>query len=108
MKLQRISNFQHEFSFLSAKENLDAFHTRFLESDLGKIYQSIPWGSFVEKLGVKENSLGSKMLFSPRGRIGLMILKHYACCSDKKLIEQLNSNIDYQYLCNNPKSKGVQ
>ncbi len=28
-----------------------------------------------------------------------MFLKHYACCSDRKLIEQLNSNIDYQFFC---------
>jgi transposase len=28
-----------------------------------------------------------------------MFLKHYAFCSDKKLIEQLNENIDYQFFC---------
>lgn len=39
------------------------------------------------------------MLFSPKGRIALMILKHYSGCSDRKLIEQLNSNLDYQFFC---------
>src|SRR5690606_13776241 len=39
------------------------------------------------------------MLFSPRGRLALMFLKHYAGCSDQKLIEQLNSNLDYQFFC---------
>ena len=99
MKLQRISDFQHSFSFLSYSENLDAFYARFLESDLGKIYMAIPWDALVENLQVKEKSKGSKMLFSPKGRIALMLLKHYACCSDRKLIEQLNSNIDYQFFC---------
>ena len=99
MKLQRISEFQHRFSFLSATENLDAFYTRFLESDLGKIYLAIPWEVLVESLSVSEKVAGSKMLFSPKGRIALTLLKHYACCSDKKLIEQLNSNIDYQFFC---------
>jgi len=28
-----------------------------------------------------------------------MFLKHYACCSDRRLIEQLNANIDYQFFC---------
>lgn len=28
-----------------------------------------------------------------------MFLKHYACCSDDLLIEQLNSNLDYQFFC---------
>ncbi len=99
MKLQRISEFQHEFSFLSSQENLDSFYARFLQSDLGKIYVALPWDSLVERLNIKEKQSGSKMIFSPRGRIGLMFLKHYSCCSDKKLIEQLNGNIDYQFFC---------
>jgi len=99
MKIQRISEFQHEFSFLSSSESLDAFYARFLESDLGKIYLATPWESLVKTLAIKEQTLGSKMIFSPKGRIALMILKHYACCSDRKLIEQLNSNIDYQFFC---------
>lgn len=28
-----------------------------------------------------------------------MFLKHYSNCSDRKLIEQLNSNLDYQFFC---------
>lgn len=99
MNLQRISEFQHSFSFLSATENLDAFYARFLQSDLGKIYLAIPWGPLVGQMDISEKATGPKMLFSPKGRIALMLLKHYACCSDKKLIEQLNSNIDYQFFC---------
>lgn len=99
MKIQRISELQHEFSFLSATENFDAFYTRFLKSDLGKIYLAIPWKSLVEAFQIKEKAFGSKMIFSPKGRIALMFLKHYTCSSDRKLIEQLNSNIDYQFFC---------
>ncbi|MDO5969121.1 transposase [Flavivirga aquimarina] len=99
MKLQRFSDFQHSFSFLSATENMHAYYTRFLESDLGKIHLAIPWESLVEDLQIKEKTAGSKMVFSPKGRLALMFLKHYACCSDRKLIEQLNSNIDYQFFC---------
>lgn len=99
MKIQKISEFQHEFSFLSSTENFNAYYTRFLESDLGKIYLAIPWDSLVDTFGIKEKTTGSKMLFSPKGRIALMFLKHYTCSSDRKLIEQLNSNIDYQFFC---------
>ena len=99
MKIRRISDFQHEFSFLSSSENFDAYYARFLESDLGKIYSSIPWDALVKSFGLKESIQGSKMLFSPKGRIALMFLKHYCCQSDKRLIEQLNSNIDYQFFC---------
>ena len=99
MKIRRISEFQHEFSFLSSSENFDLYYTRFLESDLGKIYLAIPWSDLVKDFGLKESLQGAKMSFSPKGRIALMFLKHYACCSDRRLIEQLNSNIDYQFFC---------
>jgi hypothetical protein len=99
MKIRRISEFQHEFSFLSSSENFDAYYARFLESDLGKIYIAIPWSDLVKDFGLKESSVGAKMSFSPKGRIALMLLKHYCCCSDRRLIEQLNSNIDYQFFC---------
>ncbi len=78
MKLQRISEFQHKFSFLSTQENFDAFYIRFLQSDLGKIYVAIPWDSLVERLNIKEKQSGFKTLFNPKGRIGLMFLKHYS------------------------------
>src|SRR5690606_36165808 len=75
------------------------FYARFLEGHLGKIYQAIPWNDLVLQFNIKEQRLGNNMLFSPRGRLALMFLKHYAGCSDQKLIEQLNSNLDYQFFC---------
>ncbi|WP_170164617.1 transposase [Sinomicrobium pectinilyticum] len=99
MKLQRISELQHSFSFLSSTEQLAAYRVRFFESDLGKIYQAIPWDDLVKTFGLKESGKGTRFQFSPRGRLALMFLKHHAECSDRKLIEQLNSNIDYQFFC---------
>ncbi len=97
MKLRRISDFQHEFSFLSYSENFAAYYARLLENDLGKIYVGIPWDDLVKEFGLQEVGKGARMSFSSRGRIALMFLKHYCCQSDKRLIEQLNSNIDYQF-----------
>ena len=99
MKIQRISEFQHEFSFLSSTQNRDAYYARFLESDLGKIHSAMPWKELISVFNLKESNKGSKMVFSPQGRLALMFLKHYCCQSDKRLIEQLNSNIDYQFFC---------
>ena len=98
-KIQRIDNFQHNFSFSSHIDEFDLFFNRFLESDLGKIYSSIPWDSLVINFGLKDCIKGPTSIFSPQGKIALMFLKHYACCSDKRLIEQLNGNIEYQYFC---------
>jgi len=41
-KLQRIWNFQQQFSFFNIHENFDVFYTPFLNTDLGKIHQSFP------------------------------------------------------------------
>ena len=98
-KLQRISDLQHQISFLNPSENFDAYFQSFLQSDLGKIYIAIPWDELVAVFNIKESIKGTKNYFSPRGKLALMFLKHYACCSDKRLIEQLNANIDYQFFC---------
>ncbi|UAM98896.1 transposase [Polaribacter litorisediminis] len=98
-KIRRISEFQHEFPFLSASENFQLYFNQFLLGDLGKIYLAIPWDDLVSVFKIKESVKGTKNYFSPKGKIALIFLKHYACCSDKKLIEQLNANIDYQFFC---------
>tara|TARA_R110002050_G_scaffold251241_2_gene389402 strand:+ start:21121 stop:21387 length:267 start_codon:yes stop_codon:yes gene_type:complete len=87
LKIQRISEFQHEFSFLRASENFQLYFNQFLLSDLGKIYLAIPWDDLVSVFKIKESIKGTKNYFSPKGKIALMFLKHYACCSDKRLIE---------------------
>ena len=98
-KVRRISEFQHKILFNSIEDNMELYRLRFLVSDLGKIYTAIPFETLVKQFKLKENKKGTKNIFSPKGKIALMFLKHYACCSDKRLIEQLNSNIDYQFFC---------
>lgn len=98
-KIRRISDLQHEFSFLSSTENFNLYFNQFLVSDLGKIYTAIPWNDLVLVFNIKESNKGTTNYFSPKGKLALMFLKHYACCSDKKLIEQLNANVDYQFFC---------
>ena len=99
LKLQRISQLQYSFSFLSCSDQFEAFYARFLESDLGKIHQAIPWDDLVKDFGIKESMKGPSSYFSPKGKLALMFLKHYASCSDDKVIQQLNGNLDYQFFC---------
>lgn len=99
LKLQRISEFQHQFSFSSQEEQFSIYFDRFLESDLGKIYQGIPWGDLVKGFGLKESNKGPDSIFSLRGKLALMVLKNYSGCSDKRLIEGLNGNLDWQFFC---------
>ena len=66
---------------------------------MGKIYSAIDWDDLVATFNITEQKKGRTCLFSPKGRLGLMFLKHYANCWDRKMIEQLNSNLDYQFFC---------
>lgn len=99
LKIQRLSEFQHTFLFSNQTERFDEFYDRFLQSDLGKIHQAIPWVSLVSSFDLSDAVKGPNSIFSPKGKIALMILKHYGCCSDKRLIEQLNGNIEWQFFC---------
>jgi transposase len=36
-------------------------------------------------------------IYSPRGKVTLMFLKGYVCCSDRKLMEGLNGNLNWQF-----------
>ena len=99
MKIRRIHDIQYRFSFLDFDSNFESYRSAFLNSDLGRIYTAIPWSELVSVLGLSDNSKGPSCIFSPRGKIALMFLKHHACCSDRKLIEQLNANMDFQFFC---------
>lgn len=98
-KIRRIYDFQHSFSFSSQQEQFDAFFARFLESDLGKIYQAVPWDELARDFALRESHKGPDALFSPKGKLALMFLKHYMDCSDRKLTELLNGNLDFQFFC---------
>lgn len=98
-KLQRISDFQHTFTFSSQSEQFDIFYNRFLQSDLGKIYLAVPWDDLVRCFGLNESKKGPTPIFSPKGKLALMFLKHYCGSSDNRLMEQLNGNLDYQFFC---------
>lgn len=99
MKIQKISQFQKKLQLFSIEENFQRVYERFLQSDLGKIYQAIPWDTLANAINIRSNKKGPCSIFSPQGKLALMFLKNYSCCSDRRLIEQLNSNIDYQIFC---------
>ena len=98
-KIRRFDHFQHTFTFYTRTEQFDLYFDRFLEGDLGKIYSAVPWKELITAFGLNDARKGPLSIFGPQGKLALMFLKHYAGCSDKRLIEQLNGNIDYQFFC---------
>jgi len=98
-KLQRIFESTPEISFISLQTGFPLYWHSFLGSELGKIYQAIPWADLIKLLKIKENSKGRFANFSPQGKLALMFLKEYTGLSDRKLYEHLNGSIHYQMFC---------
>jgi len=98
-KLHRIFESTPEIAFISPQREFGLYWDSFLESELGKIYQAIPWESLVKSLNLKEKRKGRTSQFSPQGQLALMFLKAYTGLSDRKLYEHLNGSIQYQLFC---------
>ena len=99
MNIRRISNFQTRLTFPDFDSYYTQYLTSFKSSELGLIYQSLPWDELVRAFNLKNMRKGPSSIFSPRGKVALMFLKNYCACSDKRLIEQFNGNIYYQIFC---------
>ena len=98
-KIRRIFESTPEFSFISPQKEFSYHWEKFLESELGKIYQVIPWKELIKSLKLKELRKGRQAYFSPQGKLALMFLKAYTGLSDRKLVENLNGNIHFQMFC---------
>ena len=77
-------------------------HERFLQTDLGKLYLSIPFNELAVTIPAPpsaKSGLGRKPWFDVKGGIALMILKHYLQLSDELLIERINTDWSMQLFC---------
>lgn len=99
MKIQRISESTLEINFKSPREEFSLYWASFLRSEIGQIYLAVPWHGLVKEFKLKDYKKGPRRRFSPRGMLALMFLKSYCNCSDKRLIEHLNGNINFQLFC---------
>ena len=98
-KVIKLSEKLSQINFFSPQQEYELYHSSFLRSELGQIYQNIPWKDLVVAFKLKPSKVGRKSLFDLQGQLALMFLKAYTGLSDRKLIEQLNGNIDYQLFC---------
>ena len=80
----------------------ELLHERFLQTDLGELYQAIPFDELAKKIPAPKHSLsskGCKPWFTVQGGIALQILKHYHDISDELLIERINTDWSMQLFC---------
>src|SRR5207249_11318200 len=67
----------------------------FLQTDLGRLYQAIPFEKLAALLPKSKGELsgkGCKPWLSREGGIAVVVLKHYLCLSDAMLVERLNTD----------------
>ena len=69
-KLQRIFETTPEISFISPQREFSLYWNSFLESELGKIYQAIPWEELIKSLKLKENRKGRIITVQSSGQAG--------------------------------------
>ena len=98
-KIRRIYETTQEIDFISPQKEFSLYWNSFRHSELGQIYQAIPWHELAKKLKIREYRKGPDRIFSPQGMLALMFLKSYVGCSDRKLMSHLNGNIDFQMFC---------
>jgi hypothetical protein len=74
----------------------------FYETDLGKLYRSIPFKELAIKIAAprsERSGRGRKPILKVEGGIALVVLKHYLGLSDEMLIDRLNTDWCLQYFC---------
>ncbi len=77
-------------------------HERFLQTNLGQLYLSIPFEQLSATIAPPKHSLsgiGCKPWFDVKGGMALQFLKHYLCLSDDLLIHRINTDWSMQYFC---------
>lgn len=68
-------------------------------TELGWIYDIIPWPELEHLLPAKKNPAGAPSYLPRQGYFGLMFLKHYTGLSDEKLLAAFQTNWAYQMFC---------
>ena len=98
-KIKRFSRYQQELPLINIQDKIQLLYKRFDASDLGKMYKALPVEEIVKKFKLKQNRKGRDATFTPAGKIRLEFLKCYTGFSDKRLAEEIISNINYQIFC---------
>lgn len=88
---------QHEI--FQSEEYINPKWYIFKEQTLGRVYETIPWDQLSECLPKENTGPGAPRWFDNKGMFGLLFLKAYLNLSDRKLIEQYNTDYSLQIFC---------
>jgi len=89
-----------QIEFSTPHEQAKQYWDHFLTTELGNLYQILPWDSLCENFRPKgQDRRGKKPEFELQGKIALQFLKAYSGVSDEELMERLSSDYVYQFFC---------
>ena len=71
-KIIKLSEKLSQINFFSPHQEYDLYRSSFLNSELGQIYQSIPWNELIRSFKLKSAKVGRKALFDSQGQLALM------------------------------------
>ena len=97
-KIQNISEIHPTLGFTEF-DILEKYRKSFNESELGRLHSVFPFERMVKAVGLSEQRLGRRNIFSPAAKMGLIVLKANTVFSDRQMVEHLNGNIHYQMFC---------
>ena len=99
-KVQKISELEPTLAF-SEFDFYKQYQQSFQNSELGHLHQAIPFTELAKCMGHKDSIKGRNAYFPAEGKLALMFLKAYTNFSDSQLIDNLNSNIHFQFFLRN-------
>ena len=73
-KIQNISEIQPTLGFTEF-DVLEKYRKSFHESELGRLHSVFPFDRMAKAIGLSEQRLGRRNIFSPSAKIALMVLK---------------------------------
>ena len=98
-KIQNISEIHPTLGFTEF-DIIEKYRKSFHESELGRLHSVFPFERMAKTMGLSEQRLGCRNIFSHSAKIALMVLKTYTGFSDRQLVEHLNGKIHYQMMIN--------
>jgi hypothetical protein len=89
-----------QIEFSTPHSQAEQYWNNFLTTELGKMYQVIPWDALCQHFRPNHHERrGKKPEFELQGKIALQFLKSYSGLSDEQLMERLSSDYVYQFFC---------
>ena len=82
-KIQNISEIHPTLGFTEF-DVLEKYRKSFNESELGRLHSVFPFERMAKAIGLCEQRLGRRNIFSPAAKIALMVLKAYTGFSDRR------------------------